>query len=304
MSLDRPRRRDRRDAGRRSCPSEVDPTVFDEALPSAARAAAAAHEVAGPRRAEGRPAQRQARPVGRVRGLPRLHPRRRPAPARLERLRPPRAAVREALRRGGGRHRHFLLDASASMAPGDPAKLLFAKRAAAALGYIGLASRGPGRGQRAVRTDRAGVRSRCAARAASSGSSPTSPRSSRPTARPTCSPRHDTPRRSSTAAASSSSLSRPPRPGGRPGHPRARRDRLGADRPPRPVAGGARPVDRGRPPAGRRRDRRGHRRHRRPRHDRRLQGATRRLAGGLRRPAAKRRASYVPISHGPAASPT
>ena len=35
---------------------------------------------------------------------------------------------------------HVLLDASASMASGEPAKLLFAKRAAAALGYIGLAS--------------------------------------------------------------------------------------------------------------------------------------------------------------------
>jgi uncharacterized protein (DUF58 family) len=34
----------------------------------------------------------------------------------------------------------FLLDCSASMAAGTPAKLLFAKRAAAALGYIGLAS--------------------------------------------------------------------------------------------------------------------------------------------------------------------
>jgi uncharacterized protein (DUF58 family) len=34
----------------------------------------------------------------------------------------------------------FLLDASASMASGTPEKLLFAKRAAAALGYIGLAS--------------------------------------------------------------------------------------------------------------------------------------------------------------------
>jgi uncharacterized protein (DUF58 family) len=35
---------------------------------------------------------------------------------------------------------HFLLDASASMVAGTPPKLLFAKRAAAALGYIGLAS--------------------------------------------------------------------------------------------------------------------------------------------------------------------
>jgi uncharacterized protein (DUF58 family) len=34
----------------------------------------------------------------------------------------------------------FLVDASASMAEGRPSKLLFAKRAAAALGYIGLAS--------------------------------------------------------------------------------------------------------------------------------------------------------------------
>jgi uncharacterized protein (DUF58 family) len=35
---------------------------------------------------------------------------------------------------------HFLLDTSASMTAGTPAKLLFAKRAAAALGYMGLAS--------------------------------------------------------------------------------------------------------------------------------------------------------------------
>ena len=34
----------------------------------------------------------------------------------------------------------LLIDASASMATGEPAKMLFAKRAAAALGYIGLAS--------------------------------------------------------------------------------------------------------------------------------------------------------------------
>lgn len=35
---------------------------------------------------------------------------------------------------------HFLIDTSASMAAGRPSKLLFAKRATAALGYIGLAS--------------------------------------------------------------------------------------------------------------------------------------------------------------------
>ena len=69
----------------------------------------------------------------------------------------------------------FLIDASASMASGRPEKLLFAKRAAAALGYIGLASEdrivlsrpgGPG-GPAPAR--------RCAARVASSGSSPTCP---------------------------------------------------------------------------------------------------------------------------------
>ena len=75
-------------------------------VPAPARAPGRAHEAAGPRRAQGRPAERQARPVRRVRRLPRLHPRRRPAPARLERLRPPREAVRQAVRRGGGRHDH------------------------------------------------------------------------------------------------------------------------------------------------------------------------------------------------------
>ena len=60
----------------------------------------------GPGRAEGRPAERQARPVRRVRRLSRLRPRRRPPPARLERPRPAREAVRQALHRGGGRHDH------------------------------------------------------------------------------------------------------------------------------------------------------------------------------------------------------
>ena len=48
----------------------------------------------------------------------------------------------------------LLLDASASMATGHPSKLVFAKRAAAALGYIGLASEDRDRGQRADRPDR------------------------------------------------------------------------------------------------------------------------------------------------------
>ena len=75
---------------------------------------------------------------------------------------------------------------SASMAAGDPAKLLFAKRAAAALGYIGLASEDRVAVTRARRPGRAGAGPRCAAPAASSGCWPTCRRSSRPTARPTC----------------------------------------------------------------------------------------------------------------------
>ncbi len=73
----------------------------------------------------------------------------------------------------------ILIDASASMATGQPAKLLFAKRAAAALGYIGLASEDRGRGERAGRPDRPGGGRRCAGPAVSSGCSPTCRRSSR-----------------------------------------------------------------------------------------------------------------------------
>ena len=56
----------------------------------------------------------------------------------------------------------FLLDASASMATGHPPKLLFAKRAAAALGYIGLACEDRVARQRPRRPD--GRRRRRAAR--------------------------------------------------------------------------------------------------------------------------------------------
>ena len=52
----------------------------------------------------------------------------------------------------------LLVDASASMAAGRPAKLLFAKRAAAALGYIGLASEDRVDGQRPGRPGRAAAR--------------------------------------------------------------------------------------------------------------------------------------------------
>ena len=87
----------------------------------------------------------------------------------------------------------LLLDGSASMASGPPDKLQFAKRAAAALGYIGLAS------EDKVAVSVLGGRvarrrtSPCAAPAASSGCSPSCRRSSRPTARPTSSPRPATP---------------------------------------------------------------------------------------------------------------
>ena len=73
----------------------------------------------------------------------------------------------------------LLLDASASMATRQPEKLLFAKRAAAALGYIGLASRGPRRDQRPGWPVAPAPVPRCAAPAACSGCSPTCRRSSR-----------------------------------------------------------------------------------------------------------------------------
>ena len=151
----------------------------------------------------------------------------------------------------------LLIDASASMATGTPDKLLFAKRAAAALGYIGLASRGPR--SRSARWPVATARRRAALRgsgrvfrlladlsAIAAGGRPDRPRWPPP----------GTPARSSHGRGVVVLLSRPARPGRRQGHPRAGRDRLRADRPPRPLARRARPAARGRPPARRRRDRR------------------------------------------------
>ena len=182
------------------------PDRLRRGVPAPARTAPAAHALAGPRRAQGRSPERQARPVGRVRGLSRLRARRRPAPARLERLRPPRAALREALRRGGGRHgdaphRRLGVDGDA----GTREKLLFAKRAAAALGYIGLASE-----------DRVAVSALVGADGAPAGGParqrPGLPAAGRPVrhragrrARPISWPPPATPRPSSTAAASWSS---------------------------------------------------------------------------------------------------
>ena len=211
-------------------------------------------------------------------------PRRRPAPARLERLRPPREAVRQAVHRGGGRHRHppgRRVGVDGRRAPGEARCSPSARRRPSAT------SGWPARtGSRSARWPGAspGAGRRCAARAGSSGCWPTCPRIE-PADGPTdlvAAARH--------AAAQLHGrgvvvlLSRPARPGGRPGHPRARRDGLRADRPARPVARRARSAARGRPAPGRRGDGRRHRHHRRPRDDRRLQGAPRRLEGGLRRP--------------------
>ena len=96
----------------------------------------------------------------------------------------------------------FLLDGSASMASSSPRSCSFAKRAAAALGYIGLASedqvavsvaRRP-RGATAVGAPRLGPGVPAARRAVR--------RSPRPTARPTSSPRPATPPPSCPGAAS------------------------------------------------------------------------------------------------------
>ena len=95
----------------------------------------------------------------------------------------------------------LLVDASASMTAGRPPKLLFAKRAAAALGYIGLASEDrvtvsalSGRDLEATGGDaRLGPGLPPAVRPVG--------RSSRPTGRPTCSSPPGTPPRNSTARA-------------------------------------------------------------------------------------------------------
>ena len=94
----------------------------------------------------------------------------------------------------------LLIDASASMATGHPEKLLFAKRAAAALGYIGLASEDrvavSALGGRTSRRRRhSGVR------AASSGCCPTCRPFSPPSGRRISSRRLSMPPRSSTVVA-------------------------------------------------------------------------------------------------------
>ena len=136
---------------------------------------------------------------------------------------------------------HFLLDARRRWPPGDPPKLLFAKRAAAALGYIGLASED--RVAVTALAARAGTTAGRAARLRARLPAARGALRDRRRGRPDRPPRRrrGTPGRSSRGRGVIVLLSDLLDPGGRQGHPRARRDRLGADRPPRPLAGGARP---------------------------------------------------------------
>ena len=133
----------------------------------------------------------------------------------------------------------LLIDASASMATGTPAKLLFAKRAAAALGYIGLASED--RVAVSALTGRI-ARRRAAMRGSgrvfrlladlSSIESADGPTDIVAAARHAGAQLHGR----GVVVLISDLLD----PGGRQGHPRARRDGLGAGHPPRPVARRAR----------------------------------------------------------------
>ena len=101
------RRRRRRAGGcGTTCCPPGGPDRLRRGVPAPAGAPDAGHEGGRPGWPQGRPAQRQAGPVGGVHGLPRLRPGRRPALARLERLRAPGEAVHQAVRGGGGRHRH------------------------------------------------------------------------------------------------------------------------------------------------------------------------------------------------------
>ena len=205
------------------------PDRLRRGVPAPARAAAAADALAGPGRAEGRPAQRQARPVGRFADYREythgddLRQLDWNVYARLERLFVKLFIEEEDVTVT------LLVDASASMATGRPSKLVFAKRAAAALGYIGLASEDRVAVSALAGRAPAGGR-RCAAPGGCSGCSPTCRRSSRPPARPTSS---RLPARGRPAPRSwrDRARERHARPGRRPRHPRAGRHRLGADRP-------------------------------------------------------------------------
>ena len=157
----------------------------------------------------------------------------------------------------------LLLDASASMASGRPEKLLFAKRAAAALGYIGLASE-----DRVAVSALSGriARRRVALRGSGRVFRLLADLSAIEVARRPDRPRRRGPprRRPAPRPGRRHPPVRPARPERRQGHPRAGRDRLRAHRPAHPVARRAGPGDGRRPAPGRRRDRRQGRHHGRP----------------------------------------
>ena len=130
----------------------------------------------------------------------------------------------------------LLVDASASMNTGTPAKLLFAKRAAAALGYIGLASEDRVRGhasRRSIGSASGGpprLRTRVPVARGPLG------HRGRPTVRRTWSPRRVMPAAQLHGRGVVILLSDLLDPGARSRHPRARGHRVGTDRAPRPVA--------------------------------------------------------------------
>ena len=182
-------------------PNEVDPTVFDEAFLRQLERLLLHHASAGARRPQGRSAERQARPIGRVRGLPRLRARRRPPTARLERLRPTGAPVRQAVHRGGGRHRdaaHRCLGVDGRRSPGQAP----VREASGGRPWLHRArERGPCRGDGAGRAD--GPPTERVARLGSCLPAAGRPVGHRPrrTDRRTCSPPCATQPPSSTAAA-------------------------------------------------------------------------------------------------------
>ena len=188
---------------------------------------------------------------------------------------------------------HILLDASASMDGGTPDKLVFGKRAAAALAYIGLASYD--RVTMAVLQGRV-ARRFPAVRGTGRVFQVLSDLSGRQAGHRPDRPRRRVPalRRAADPARPADADQRPLRPAGRAGDQRACRHALRRCGHPHAQPGGARSAARGRPPPGRSGDGRGRRHHRRPDHAGRLPRPPRGLAGALEAVSTKRRVSYLP----------
>ena len=170
-------------------------------------------------------------------------------------LRPPRAAVRQAVRRGGGRDDHVpprrepvdglraAREAAVREAGDRRARVHRARR------------RGPRGAHGAHRPDRAAPER--PPRLGPGVPAPRQPVGDPARGGPDRPPRVRAPRgRPAVRAGRRRAPVRPARPVVRARRPRARRDGLGADRAPRPVARRARPAARGRPQARRQRERR------------------------------------------------